>query len=308
MSDNPLVSVIMNCHNGEQFLKDAIQSVFNQSYSNWEIIFWDNASTDESYKIASSYGQKVKLFKVKKKTSLGKARSEAVKKANGLWLAFLDVDDIWLPNKLKSQMAGLVNSDHILSYAGIQEVDQDLSVIRKLMPRSQSGFQLSSQLIDFDITLVTSMINREKLIELELDFDEQMQASEDYNLFIRLLPHGTVFVCNEILALYRIHKESLTYKKIERWSIERRITLNQLLEKNPSLVDSKAFKIANLQSDYYSSCYYMSIGNYRKARNYLFQIRNDDRRYYILWLVSYVPILWNFIHLRHIKIKITKFF
>ena len=62
MTNSPLVSVIMNCYNGERFLKDALDSVFNQSYQNWEIIFWDNCSDDQSVNIASKYGPKVKIY------------------------------------------------------------------------------------------------------------------------------------------------------------------------------------------------------------------------------------------------------
>ena len=135
MSKQPLVSIIMNCFNGEQYIKEAINSVYAQTYSNWEIIFWDNASSDNSNEIAASYDAKIKLFKSEETASLGEARSRAIKNANGDWLAFLDVDDIWLPKKLEYQMLGLINSNHILSYCGITEVDQDLNIIRNLPPR-----------------------------------------------------------------------------------------------------------------------------------------------------------------------------
>ena len=69
----------MNCYNGERFLKDALDSVFNQSYQNWEIIFWDNCSDDQSVNIASKYGPKVKIYSSDSNTSLGKARSQALK-------------------------------------------------------------------------------------------------------------------------------------------------------------------------------------------------------------------------------------
>ena len=67
MNENPLVSVIINCHNGEKFLKNCIKSVLNQSYRNFEIIFWDNRSTDNSYKIAKSFKDKrIKISNQKK--------------------------------------------------------------------------------------------------------------------------------------------------------------------------------------------------------------------------------------------------
>ena len=74
-NNTPLVSVIVNCFNGERYLKEAIESVYAQSYDNWEIIFWDNASTDGSAKIAKSYDKKLKYFLAEKTVCLGEARN-----------------------------------------------------------------------------------------------------------------------------------------------------------------------------------------------------------------------------------------
>ena len=90
-NSQPLISIIMNCYNGERFLKSAIDSVFSQTYSNWEIIFWDNASTDSSAKIANSFDERIKYFFNDKKTPLGEARVFAVKKASGKYLLFSTV-------------------------------------------------------------------------------------------------------------------------------------------------------------------------------------------------------------------------
>ena len=101
----PLVSVIMNCHNSQKYLKQSISSVINQSYKNWEIILWDNKSTDKSREIVKSFkNKKIKYFFSKKLTKLGKARNLAVKKAKGKYVAFIDTDDTWPKNKLKIQM------------------------------------------------------------------------------------------------------------------------------------------------------------------------------------------------------------
>ena len=77
-NEKPLVSIIINCFNGDKYLKEAINSIYNQSYHNWEIIFWDNQSTDESANIAKSFDQKLKYFYASNHTPLGEARNEAV--------------------------------------------------------------------------------------------------------------------------------------------------------------------------------------------------------------------------------------
>lgn len=102
------VSVIMNCFNGEQFLSDAIKSVLDQTYRNWELIFWDNQSIDNSKKIFKSFNDKrLKYYFSKKKTTLHLARNLALKKSNGDLICFLDVDDYWYKNKLFLQVKEL---------------------------------------------------------------------------------------------------------------------------------------------------------------------------------------------------------
>ena len=92
----------MNCHNGEKFLPEAIESIKNQTYKNWEIIFWDNASTDKSLKIFKKFkGKKFKYFSNKKYVKLYKARNFAIRQASGDFISFLDTDDYWKKNFLK---------------------------------------------------------------------------------------------------------------------------------------------------------------------------------------------------------------
>ena len=104
-SAEPLVSILMNCYNGEKFLREAIGSVLAQTYSNWEVIFWDNQSTDQSAEIFKDYKDKrLKYFYSPKHTLLYDARNLAFEKSRGNYIAFLDVDDYWEESKLERQM------------------------------------------------------------------------------------------------------------------------------------------------------------------------------------------------------------
>ena len=95
----------MNCHNGEKYLKNSLQSVINQTYKNWELIFWDNKSIDKSKEIVESFKEKrFKYFKSKKFNSLYKSRNLAIKKSKGKYICFLDTDDWWLKKKLIHQI------------------------------------------------------------------------------------------------------------------------------------------------------------------------------------------------------------
>ena len=105
LSSYPLVSVIVNCHNGQAFLRDCINSIINQTYKNWELIFWDNCSSDKSKEILESYSEKrIKYFRAEKFTTLYEARNLALKKASGDYISFLDTDDWWSANKIEKQL------------------------------------------------------------------------------------------------------------------------------------------------------------------------------------------------------------
>ena len=97
---SPLVSVIMNCHNGEEFLNETLKSLKKQSYKNWELIFFDNNSKDRSISFVYSLkDSRFKIFRQKKLINLYDARNLAVQKAKGKYITFLDVDDLWKSNK-----------------------------------------------------------------------------------------------------------------------------------------------------------------------------------------------------------------
>src|SRR5438445_5087534 len=103
----PAVSVIMNCLNGAPYLTEALQSVFAQTFTDWEVIFWDDASTDCSAAIARSFGEKVRYFKGPGGQPLGASRNLAFGQAEGRYLAILDTDDTWEASKLMRQVAFL---------------------------------------------------------------------------------------------------------------------------------------------------------------------------------------------------------
>ncbi len=128
----PSVSVIMNVRNGASTLREALESVLAQSFHDWELIIWDDRSTDDSARIIAEYKDpRIRYFLSPDETSLGKARSNAIRQATGEWLAFLDQDDIWLPDKLQKQMAladdgvGLIYGRTVRFYPSGLERDYD---------------------------------------------------------------------------------------------------------------------------------------------------------------------------------------
>lgn len=302
----PTVSVIMNCYNGEQYLREAIDSVYAQTFQDWEIIFWDNASTDRTAEIAKSYDTRLRYFCSEKTVPLGEARKRAMEQVSGTWIAFLDCDDYWFPNKLEAQLKALEGTAHVLCYAGIREVSPDGSLIREILPKYPSGEMLEQQLNQFDINMVTPLLHRQTLAETGLGFDGNVTASEEYNLFVRLAAKGTFCTVPEILGAWRISPGSLTDRQISKWADERYYTLEQLKRENPGIETRypEAFKEAYARGDYYRARYLVSERRMAEARAVMAGITHVAKYYYVLWIALYIPFAWRLIHSPFLKRKV----
>ena len=125
--NNPLVTVIINCRNGEKYLKESVESAISQSYKNLEIIFFDNKSQDRSSKIIKRFNDKrLRYFKSQKILKLYHARNLAIKKSKGKYITFLDCDDIWLKDKISKQVKFLSqNKDIKILYSNYYNLFQN---------------------------------------------------------------------------------------------------------------------------------------------------------------------------------------
>lgn len=298
----PLVSFIVNCYNGELYLKRCLDSILTQTYQNWELIFWDNASTDHSKEIFTSYGDKrFKYFNSDVKVSLGQARAWAVDVCRGDYISFLDVDDEWLPQKTEIQIREIQKDSYVLSYGSINEINADNPSKRKITtPRYSSGNIFGEQLVNFEANLPSSMIKRSALIQKKLNFDPNIKASEEYCLYMQLIYGEKVCVVTDILANYFVRSDSLTNECMDRWAYEREYTLNRIIESHPEVcVNYKTeMKEAFARAIYYKARYLVSIGKKNLARKELQKVSNVNYKYQILFILLFFPtFIWENIHL-----------
>ena len=114
MRKKPKVSILLNCYNEERFIKRSIKSVVNQTFKNWELVVWDDASTDNTVKIIKQFKDKrIKLFRNKKNLGLGKSRIRAQKLLKGEYVAILDADDFFEKKKIQEQVQILNNHKNV---------------------------------------------------------------------------------------------------------------------------------------------------------------------------------------------------
>ncbi len=210
---NQVVSIIMNCYNGEEFLHEAINSVLTQTYSEWELIFWDNQSSDRSADIFKSYNDKrLKYFYAQKHTSLYEARKKAVECSSGEFLAFLDVDDYWLPGKLDEQIPLFIDDRVGLVYSNFfwkDEVNQREFLAHKdLLP---SGFILNKLLLKYRVGLLTIVVRRSAYRSLPYGFNPNYSIVGDFDLVMRLAVNYKFGYVQNPLAYCRWHGNNLQF-------------------------------------------------------------------------------------------------
>lgn len=226
----PVVSVIMNCYNGSQYLAEAIKSVLNQTYENWELVFWDNCSTDSSVSIVESFAEidvRIKIHRAYTHTSLGEARVRAVECAQGQYLAFLDVDDLWYPNKLQDQVDLMTScdSDVGLIYSNVEllkiELKKTLSENKLAFRENLNPIFIKSgpggrafkwMLVECFVPLPSVLVTADAYCSVG-GIDSTLEVAEDYDLFLKIAEKFGVEYTEDVLSVYRIHSESLSFDK-----------------------------------------------------------------------------------------------
>ena len=232
----PKVSIIMNCYNGDNFLFEAIQSVINQTYKKWELIFFDNKSKDESKKIFFSFRDKrLKYFSAKKHTSLYEARNAAIRKASGSYIAFIDTDDLWIDKKIELQINLLKDSKVGLVYSNFWLLKNNTGKIKKFFRYFlPSGYIFKKITENYNIGIVTTIIKKKFLNRLKIKFNNKYNHVGDMDLFIRLSKICKFSAIQEPLAYVRLHGSNLSslkkndeIKELKHWKNNNRKFLSK---------------------------------------------------------------------------------
>ena len=207
----------MNCYNGETYLASAIESILLQTYKNYEVIFWDNQSHDNSALIYKSFKDKrLKYYYAKKHTSLYQARNLAIKKSRGKYIAFLDVDDIWLKNKLSSQIEKIKNKKITLIYSNYYILNQ-VTGLKKIAYKDKlpEGVIYKELLKNYFLGIGTVLIKKEIFLKKIFFFNKRFNIIGDFDFFTRLSKNNYFSCIQRPLSIYRIHKKSFSNKNYQ---------------------------------------------------------------------------------------------
>lgn len=212
---NEKISIVMPCHNGEGFLAAAIDSVIAQTHSNWELVIINDGSTDGSQAIIDSYtARDPRILSVvhPKALGAGAARNSGLDNASARWVAFLDCDDLWKPQKLEIQLAEMVRHGAALSTTYYDVIDSSGTVTGMVEPFDRV-FTFGRLLKCNDIGCSAAMIDRNAVGSVRFtDF----RRAQDFVFWCSILAKGTLCLCiHQNLGQYRVHSKSRTQNKFE---------------------------------------------------------------------------------------------
>lgn len=231
MNETDKISVIMNCLNGQEFLIEAIDSVLDQTYKNWEIIFLDNCSTDNSIEIVKNYkNNNIKIFKSDKYLICGAARNLALSKASGKYLAFLDCDDIWKKNKLELQLDLIKKTNDKIVYTNSFIKGKSLKILSKeKLPEGQ----ITQQIINNNPIIFSSIFFDADIFFKHNYRFKNYEIIEDLDLFFRLSQNFNFSAVQDPMVIYRDHHNMISKKKfnlhineLESWAEENKNKLD----------------------------------------------------------------------------------
>ena len=225
-----LVSVIMPSCNSSRYIKESINSVINQHYKNWELIIVDDSSTDETCHIINKFikiDNRIKLHKLTRQKGPAFARNKAIDLSLGKYIAFLDSDDIWYPEKLQKQVFFMNHNSYLFSFTSYNLVDESGKPLNRLVDYDSPNKVNYRDLLMKKATIgcLTVVLDR-KLVDLNRM--PNIPRGQDYAFWLLLLRRNvSAYKLEEVLSTYRIRCGSTSRNKLKKclaqWYIYRSI-------------------------------------------------------------------------------------
>lgn len=231
--DNNIVSIIMPAYNAEQYIEESIKSVLNQTYFFWELLIVNDCSKDRTVDIIKKYttqDQRIRLIQLKINSGVAKARNEGIGAARGRYIAFLDSDDIWLPQKLERQIDFMQVSKAAISYTQYRQFSESVKKSGDII-NVEEKINYKNLLKGNIIGCLTVMIDRLYIDQIIMP----EQRHEDYITWLNILKQGiSSYGMKEDLARYRKNPNSLSGNKLKSlvwtWNVYRKTQNLSLLK------------------------------------------------------------------------------
>jgi glycosyltransferase involved in cell wall biosynthesis len=228
-----LVSIITPSYNSKKYISETINSIINQTYTNWEMIIVDDCSSDNSVELVQLFVEKdprISLIKLTENSGVAIARNRAIEAAQGRYIAFLDSDDLWLPNKLEKQLSFMQKNNYPFSYTAYDKIDESGRVFDHIgVPDSVC---YSDLLKTCSIGCLTAMYDTEYFGNVDMPL---IRKRQDLGLWLKLLKETDyAYGLNETLAQYRVRTDSISANKVNAakftWRLYREVESLNLIK------------------------------------------------------------------------------
>ena len=218
MKDNGLVSIVMPSYNTDGYIKESIESVLYQSYPYWELIIVDDCSTDDTDEIIKPYltDDRIRYLKNKMNSGAAVSRNYALREAKGKWIAFLDSDDLWEPDKLEKQIGFMKENGYHFSYTNYIEIDEE----SKPSGRSVTGPKRITRHGMYNycwMGCLTVMYDVEAVGLIQI---ADIKKNNDYAMWLKVCKKANCYLLDDTLARYRKRSGSISnhgYLKLIKW-------------------------------------------------------------------------------------------
>lgn len=226
VTDRGLVSIIMPNYNSAPYIVATVKSVLAQTYPNWELLFVDDCSSDNSVELVRSFqDDRIKILLMNENGGAALARNKAIEEARGRWIAFLDSDDLWMPEKLEKQLTYMQDSGISFSYTDYEVIDENDTPLSTFKPHLDVC-RYTDILKHNHIGCLTAIYDSDKLGKVYMPTDAIKR--EDVACWLRILKGGETAHClHECLAKYKIHANSVSSNKLQmmkyQWQVYHKI-------------------------------------------------------------------------------------
>ncbi len=306
----------MNCYNSAETLSEALQSVMAQTFTDWEIIFYDNGSDDESLGIAKSFAkksEKILIFQNAERISLGHSRNGAMAKASGKYIAFLDCDDIWLPTKLEKQVKLLQENSNVALVCSDAENfyiknNKYKSLSRMFATATPHRGKVFKKLIMGQWITMSSVLLRRDCLQKKEDryFDNALNICEEADFFYALAHVHDFDYVDEVLTKRRIHHKNITFTRFDDLAAETEYILKKQHELYADfhIKYAEIVQILNERAAFQKSIAHWRNGKPRAARTCLAKCRTLKAK--LFYMVSFMPPVL-FPHCAKIYLRFAKY-
>ena len=195
-----LVSIIMPSYNTASFIEETIQSVLNQTYTNWELIIVDDCSTDNTNEVVDTIKDcRIHYLKNEKNSGAAISRNKALREAKGQWIAYLDSDDLWMPEKLEKQIKFMEENGYVFSYTNYEEIDVDgyKTGVKVTGPKKITKTGMFNYCWPGCLTVMYDA-NKIGLIQIV-----DIKKNNDYAMWLKVCRKADCYLLDEILGQYR---------------------------------------------------------------------------------------------------------